>query len=499
VKSGRPVKGLRFSASGGRMATIGVVLTGVLHRGMRVGSWRVRVAVVGLLAVSLLGVSADKAWASVVSEFTVPSSASSPDRIAAGPDGALWFTENSANALGRISPAGGVSTFSLASLGANNGPLGIALGPGGLMYFTEANTGRIGSINPLASNVLGSLTQSAVVPSGAGAGLRDITLGEDGNLWFTEASSSRVCDITPNLATINEFGGVSASSQPTGITAGPDGNLWFAELSASRIGRITTGGSVTEFAVPMGSSPTGIAAGADGALWFTENSGNKIGRITTAGVVTEPATLAAGSGPTGISGGPDGALWFTEAQANKIGRVTTGGSISEFSALTAASGPTGISAGPDGALWFTELNANKIGRITIPDPGNQGPAGQPGAQGSPGSQGQQGQPGPQGPPGPQGAPGKLVLVAFQALVRPHAVAVRYVLTSDVAITLSVKRARGGRAVVVKRTRGHTGLNRISWNRKLHGEPALPGRYTLIVTARRGQRQVKSTLSVKLAA
>jgi sugar lactone lactonase YvrE len=328
-----------------------------------------------------------------------------------------------------------------------------------------------------------------VVPSGAGAGLRDIALGADGNLWFTEASANRVADITPNLSTINEFSsGISPSSQPTGISAGPDGNLWFAELSADKIGRITPGGSVTEFAIPTGaSSPTGITTGADGALWFTETTGNKIGRITTNGVITERATLPPGSGPTGITGGPDGALWFTEAHANRIGRVTTAGSLSEFSALSAASGPTGITAGPDGALWFTEFDGNKIGRITISDPGSQGPPGQTGAPGPPGSR------------GPQGPPGKLVLVAFQARVNAHAVTVRYVITADVPITLSVKRARGDRAVVVKRTRGHAGLDRISWNRRLHGKRVAPGRYGLIVTAIGGQRHVRSALSVRLRA
>jgi virginiamycin B lyase len=359
------------------------------------------------------------------------------------------------------------------------------------MYFTMGNSGKIGSINVL----VGSLAQSAVVPSGSGAGLRDITLGPDGNFWFTEANASRVGKVDPTLTTISEFaGGITPSSQPTGIASGPDGNLWFAESSANKIGRITTGGSVTEFSVPTGAStPTGIAAGADGALWFAETSANKIGRITTAGAITEPAVLSPGSGPTGISGGPDGALWFTEAGTNKIGRVTTAGAPSEFSLPTAASGPTGIGAGPDGAVWFTELGANKIGRITVPDPGNQGPQGASGQPGAPGATG------PPGAPGAQGPAGKLVLVAFQARVKPRVVMVRYVLTANVAVTLSVKASRGGRPVVVKRARGRAGLDRISWNRRLKGKPARAGRYTLIVTAKRGQRRVSSTLSVRLGA
>ncbi len=122
--------------------------------------------------------------------------------------------------------------------------------------------------------------------------------------------------------------------------------------------------TITEFSLPTAffSSPQGITAGPDGALWFTEVGANKIGRITTAGSITEFAIPA--SNPTNITAGPDGALWFTEVGANKIGRITTAGSITEFSLPTIGSGPQGITAGPDGALWFTEVFANKIGRIT---------------------------------------------------------------------------------------------------------------------------------------
>jgi len=84
-----------------------------------------------------------------------------------------------------------------------------------------------------------------------------------------------------------------------GITAGPDGALWFTDLDGDAIGRITTSGSITEYALPNpDSGPTGITAGPDGALWFTEAYGSRIGRITTAGAITEYA-LAAGSNPWG--------------------------------------------------------------------------------------------------------------------------------------------------------------------------------------------------------
>ena len=71
---------------------------------------------------------------------------------------------------------------------------------------------------------------------------------------------------------------------PTDIALGPDGALWFTELPGNKIGRITTGGRLTEFAVPTpDSEPGGIALGPDSAIWFTEGFPKKIGRITTDG------------------------------------------------------------------------------------------------------------------------------------------------------------------------------------------------------------------------
>jgi len=252
--------------------------------------------------------------AATMAEFALPAMNSNPYGVTTGPDGALWFTEFSANKIGRITTAGVVTEFALPV--ANRGPLGITAGPDGALWFTEWNGDKIGRI-----------TTAGVV---------------------------------------TEFALPTAGSSP-GITAGPDGALWFTEFSAKKIGRITTAGVVTEFALSTSShSPHGITAGPDGALWFTEWNGDKIGRITTAGVVTEFALPTADSSP-GITAGPDGALWFTEFSANKIGRITTAGVVTEFALPTAGRRPWGITAGPDGALWFAEHDSNKIGRI-VPDP-----------------------------------------------------------------------------------------------------------------------------------
>ncbi len=308
---------------------------------------------------------------------------STPTSITRGADGNLWFTEFDTNSLARITPSGTVTQFPLSLLGAVS-PDGITSGPNGRLYFTGNSSGTIGSIDPLAGNdaAIGiSLQQSAVVPSGAGASLEGITTGPDGNLWFTENGVDRIGNVSPDLTTINEFStGISAGAHPAGIALGADGNLWFTESGATptmggqtvpKIGRITTGGTVTEFPLGVNSSqqdPEGITAGPNGTLWFAENGSDQIGRITTAGTVTEfPRLPSATSGPLGITLGLDGNLWFTESTGNQIGRITPAGAVTEYgTGITANSTPTGITTGPDGNIWFTESTVGQVAKL-VPD------------------------------------------------------------------------------------------------------------------------------------
>ena len=251
-----------------------------------------------------------------ITEYIVPTAGSNPQQITSGPDGNLWFTEQAANKIARITTNGAITEFIVPTPGSE----------------------------PFA-----------------------ITSGPDGNLWFTEASGNKIGRITTNGA-ITEFPLPTAGSQPFDITSGPDGNLWFTEESGNKIGRITTVGGIIEFAPPTaGSKPFAITPGPDGNLWFTEEAANQIGRVSTSGAFAEFHIPTAGSNPQGITTGSDGNLWFTEEAVNQIGRVTTSGAFSEFPVPTAGSQPFWITSGPDKNLWFTEQSSNRIAKL-VPSP-----------------------------------------------------------------------------------------------------------------------------------
>jgi virginiamycin B lyase len=66
--------------------------------------------------------------------------------ITEGPDGNLWFTEWSGNKIGRITPSGTVTEFTIPT--AASSPNGIVAGPDGNIWFTETDGGKVASIAP---------------------------------------------------------------------------------------------------------------------------------------------------------------------------------------------------------------------------------------------------------------------------------------------------------------------------------------------------------------
>jgi virginiamycin B lyase len=158
-----------------------------------------------------------------------------PTAITAGPDGALWFTDEADEIIGRITTDG--------------------------KYTLQKSTG--------------------------GAVSDGITTGPDGNLWFTGAQSSAsvIGRITRRGAL--KFFADTGGAGPAGITTGPDGNLWVTQYIvrgihfSNQVIRVTTSGKYKSYTV--GSGPDFICVGPDKALWFTEGNANAIGRLTTDG------------------------------------------------------------------------------------------------------------------------------------------------------------------------------------------------------------------------
>ncbi len=325
-----------------------------------------------------------------ITEFPLPESVTGVTSMVKGPDGNLWFVLPNIGKIDRITTGGTITEFTLPEdsqyggtgfpIGVPESPESLTPGPDGALWFTAAGfnpyIGRIATDGTITEFPLPVDPSNPFGFGSAGSSASDIVAGPDGDLWFVLPYLGEIGRITTG-GTVTEFP-LPEGSQPGGalnpnkvgsLTPGPDGALWFTE--DGKIGRIATDGTVTEFPAPA-AFVGGITAGPDGALWFTETGG--IGRITTAGQVTSYPISDSGAFPVGITVGPDGALWFTDRGTNAVGRITTDGTIVEFplnsdpeTYLGLGNDPSSITTGPDGNLWITEDGTDKVARLDMQD------------------------------------------------------------------------------------------------------------------------------------
>ncbi len=264
--------------------------------------------------------------------------------VAAGPDGNIWFTEQDNNKVGKMTPTGAVTEFTLPT--ADSEPEQIIAGPDGALWFIESGVDQIGRIT-----TAGKISEFTVPSDGSP---QTLAAGPDGNVWFIDSGSNAIGKITPQGA-VTEFpasadGSVELSE---GIVTGSDGDVWFTAWDGDgngQIDRMTTSGKVTTF--PIDDDPYDMTLGPDGNLWVDGDS--SVDRVTPQGVVTE-FQLPSEDSPFGITAGPDGALWFgVDGETNNLGQITTSGAITEFALPSATSDDylNNIVAGPGNSLWY---------------------------------------------------------------------------------------------------------------------------------------------------
>jgi len=109
-----------------------------------------------LAMICVLGWSAAAA-AQTILTYSTPTANSQPLGIAAGSDGALWFTEGLGNKIGRITTAGMITNEFVIPT-ANSIPAGIAAGSDGALWFTEEDGNKIGRIT-----TSGTITEFGIV------------------------------------------------------------------------------------------------------------------------------------------------------------------------------------------------------------------------------------------------------------------------------------------------------------------------------------------------
>ena len=328
---------------------------------LRIAGAVVAGALVMALAVPGAGMAATPGQ---VKEFAIPTAASMPFDILAGPDGNLWFTEQAGVKIGRITPKGKVTDF---PIGGGMQPRQLTVGPDKNLWMTDQGANLVYRITP----------NGAAPPTiTAGAALlatpRGIATGPDGDLWIANALGT-VQRVKPD-GTADGPAIITGGSNLQYITKGADNAMWVTDFNGGLIRIATTPPfPSTPVDIGMNKAPLGITSGPDHKLYFAEAgaapAGERIGSIRTDGTgFKETKGLSGGaSDPEGVAFGRDKNLYAAIFNASQIGQVTTKLKLAQVKkGITKASGPRNVAKGPDGNIWFTEETANKIGRLTPP-------------------------------------------------------------------------------------------------------------------------------------
>jgi streptogramin lyase len=222
----------------------------------------------------------------------------SPTSITRGSDGNLWFVEETGPYIGRITPKG-----VLTQIPCSNCP--------GLEWIVAGSDGNLWFAGRAAyhGGVLGRITTAGVIktfPLASGeSSILPIALaaGDDGNLWFPAAEQTSsgttaylVCKST-TAGKITCYAAPSLNStilaNPYSFAAGPDGALWLSYCDCIQGGpyrpgllRVAYNGTQTNYAFPAGAYngatnyfPGVLATGPDKALWIGMDEQNGMARL----------------------------------------------------------------------------------------------------------------------------------------------------------------------------------------------------------------------------
>lgn len=219
----------------------------------------------------------------------------------------------------RITTAGSVTTLATLTT-----PIGLitkcTAGPDGNIWFIDNSNDLVGKVTPYG-NVQTWPMLNGDQPS-------SITTGPDGRLWIAAAGSIQAITTGGTQSTYG-YGAFNLVADPKGAQ-----KLYYTDAN-SNFAEIATSGTYTVDAIPAGNSAWGLTAGPDGNLYTGANNGtaDEIGRINfgtasvanPSGIVFTPFTQGLTTGaqpPRQLIVGPDNhSIWFTEASNAQIGEL----------------------------------------------------------------------------------------------------------------------------------------------------------------------------------
>ena len=246
-----------------------------------------------------------------IKEWPVATPGSRPHDPLAARDGAIWYTGQLSNVLGRLDPkTGQIKEYKLE---AQTGPHGLVEDRDGNIWFTGNFQGLIGKLDPKT----GKVTEYPL-PDPNARDPHSLVFDHSGILWFTVQQANRVGRLDPKSGEIKLLTPPTPGSRPYGIQVNSKNIPFLVEFGTNKVASIDPATlAFKEYPLPdPAARPRRLAIGPDDIIWYTDFARGYLGRLDPAtGQVTEwQSPSGPKSEPYGIVF-TKGALWYSESFA----------------------------------------------------------------------------------------------------------------------------------------------------------------------------------------
>lgn len=310
---------------------------------------------------------AERTSAGVVRRFPVTTSAAGLGRIRTAPDGTMWFTMRDKNKVGRITPQGRITEYTLpdTTTGTNEGTYDLAIAPNGTIWVVYDFGRRVLSFTVDAAGNATLVAHSSLGSSPYG---EQVAIGPGQIPWITMDFDRE------GLARVVDGQAVWLQNAPPcdgAIAWGRDSAMW-CQSGDSLIRSNSNASAGTTYPLPDSlADPYSLAAGPNGSVWFarydtptwfTSPDEGDVGWIDHRTGRTRIFNTGDRTAPFSLTRGPDNKMWFTSiGRDHAIGHVDARGR----GALVKVGNyePEYLTFSKAGDVWFTDTKNNSIVQI----------------------------------------------------------------------------------------------------------------------------------------
>jgi virginiamycin B lyase len=297
--------------------------------------------------------------------WNVPTLGSRPHDPTATKDGAIWWTGQLANKLGRVDPkTGAIREYTLQT--PHTGPHGLIEDKDGNIWFTGNHASLIGKLDPKTG-----LVTEYKMPDPKAKDTHTLIFDRDGILWFTVQQANMVGRLDPKTGEVKLVTPPTPRARPYGMAVNSKNVVFFVEFGANKVASIDSKTmEIKEYLLPdPGARPRRLAISPDDMIWYTDFARGFLGRLDIAtGKVTEWQS------PSGPKSEPyaivftKGALWYSESFAKPNTIVRFDPKTEKFQSWAIPGGGDivrNMDVTPDGNPVTANSLANQVGLVEV--------------------------------------------------------------------------------------------------------------------------------------